>query len=185
MKKILALVLVLGMASMANAALTLQVQDGTGQWIPAVSSEIFLVPSDTITGTVVLGLHESEQLPGGFNAWIGIPEGQMQLGEWTGNNTIISPPAQADAYLYTYGSPYYGFSYWTLSNAVVSTEPQPGGLVATFEFHCKEIGDVDITFGYNGPTDPQHEVLTIHQIPEPMTMALLGLGGLALIRRRR
>jgi hypothetical protein len=27
--------------------------------------------------------------------------------------------------------------------------------------------------------------ITIHQIPEPFTMALMGLGGLVLIRRRR
>jgi hypothetical protein len=29
------------------------------------------------------------------------------------------------------------------------------------------------------------DTVTIHQTPEPMTIGLLGLGGLALLRRRR
>lgn len=185
MKKFLALMLVLGMASMANAALTIMASpDGQpGTFVEVISSEILLAPTETIW----LAVEETEALPGGYAAWLGIPEDQMAKGEWTGNNALFSPPAQGDATWYTYagGTPYYGFSYWTLTNTIAGVDLNTPGIAGAVEFHCLDLGPVDITYGYDGPLTPGHQILTIHQIPEPMTMALLGLGGLGLIRRRR
>jgi len=55
-------------------------------------------------------------------------------------------------------------------------------------FHCDE--DTDVTLNlYEQVNGAQVETLadsiTFNQTPEPMTMALLGLGGLGLLRRRR
>jgi hypothetical protein len=59
----------------------------------------------------------------------------------------------------------------------------PGKLIDLIDFHC-ELKDVDATIVMidkdANPVDDQ----VIHQIPEPMTMVLLGLGGLLLRRRR-
>lgn len=62
--------------------------------------------------------------------------------------------------------------------------------------HCDDIGDVFVdlrpstlnggTLDVTGsPYQGEWGGVIIHQIPEPMTVALLGLGGLALLRRRR
>jgi hypothetical protein len=72
-------------------------------------------------------------------------------------------------------------------------------------FHCEEETDVEIelvafadvtrlihdtegnVIGSETviPTGTIIDSITVHQVPEPMTMSLLGLGGLALLRRRR
>jgi hypothetical protein len=188
MKKLLALVLVLGMASMANAALTLSVsRDGGQTYEPGVSSDIYLLPSETIW----IGIGNDASPQGGWVAAPGIPAPGgvvSELGEWTGNVQIYSPPAIAGAsatWVKEYwGAVYYDLDYWSLINAEPTTTPSEPGVAFGLEFHCLAPGDVDIVVGA-GPLDNPEAILTIHQIPEPMTMALLGLGGLALIRRRR
>ena len=60
----------------------------------------------------------------------------------------------------------------------------PEGIVVDYiDFHCLGEGDVTLLLGTDigvGDWDTQ----VIHQVPEPMTIALLGLGGLFLRRRK-
>jgi hypothetical protein len=69
----------------------------------------------------------------------------------------------------------------------------PSGLVAYYLLHCDNTGLVTVTLT---PSDaPGMDIdlieptitgtITIHQVPEPMTLGLLGLGGLAMLRRRK
>jgi hypothetical protein len=55
-------------------------------------------------------------------------------------------------------------------------------------FLCTGLGDVQIKIGDWGTTPPvwsQYDyTITVHQIPEPMTLMLLGLGGIPMLRRR-
>jgi len=61
--------------------------------------------------------------------------------------------------------------------------------------HCEGEGDVTVlpllTYDHGGSLDFDFNEpvagagVTIHQIPEPFTMVLLGLGGLVTLRRRR
>jgi hypothetical protein len=170
MKKMLAIMLVLGMASIANAALTIQISpDGLpGTYAPAVSSEIVLQPTDTIW----IGINQDVDVQ--FDARIEI----VGPGSLTGNYVMDMNHLIPEAYGLPYASNLaYAFNSYP---AVRTFEP---GVGFGFEFHCDDIGPVDIilTELATGATD----ILTIHQIPEPMTMALLGLGGLGLLRRRR
>lgn len=79
----------------------------------------------------------------------------------------------------------WGFGYEIQANSATSV---PGGLQFEFLYHCcgPESEYVTITLweapNYTTPAD----TIVIHQyIPEPMTVALLGLGGLFLLRRRK
>jgi hypothetical protein len=173
MKKFLALVLILGMASMANAALTLQTHDDIEQqWVDAVSSEIWLQPSETIW----LGVHNDGQDASQNQISVGLFI--YGPGQWTGNTSVFEEYAGPGAYWYVVGATYaYAFAGPPITYTL------PPGVGLDLEFHCTDFGDViiDLVDLGGGPGDQ----LIIHQIPEPMTMALLGLGGLALIRRRR
>ncbi len=46
-------------------------------------------------------------------------------------------------------------------------------------------GSGPMAFGLEGLRNPTHQDLLIQQVPEPATMSLLALGGLAMIRRRK
>ena len=171
MKKLLVLMLVLGITSMATAGLTLTVNG-----LPAEDSTIVLNPSDVI----MIGLYND----GSVDKTIGYLTIDGGPGSWTGAYVINNPPASGNAstyaYLYPYPSALNGFVF-------LNADADPGhingiGILGEFEFHCDDIGDVLIS--YNDSATGLMDTLIIHQIPEPMTIGLLGLGGLFLRRRK-
>jgi hypothetical protein len=177
MKKLLALVLILGIASVTNAAMVGLVAPAPGE--PG-SIENPLVKSDTITIQIVsvggpllaLGADVTVEGPGSL-----VDAGYNVAGDPTFTR---APIVEGQRALLAVGD----------FNGVGSN---PGYLV----FHCDGEGLVLIGIGPNvavggsidgttfGPVEGYLPAITIHQVPEPMTMSLLGLGGLALIRRRR
>jgi hypothetical protein len=75
-----------------------------------------------------------------------------------------------------------------------TTHVPPGQAIYSFEFHVPDVpwstyitictsGSGEVT-DFDLGTTVQIDPLTIHVVPEPMTIALLGLGGLFLRRRR-
>lgn len=171
MKKLLALLLVLGMASMANAAISFSnspMGQDAASYVPAVSSEITLEePSQTIW----IGVNW-DGMPGGFDGFVNI----SGPGALTGG--LVNFYENMIGYAFPYGDG-IGVYNSTPSGTVGPLE----GVQFGFEFHCTDIGEVDVVVSdlAGGVLD----VLTIHQIPEPLTLSILGLGGLGLLRRRR
>jgi len=165
MKKLLVLLLIIGMASAANAAIMLSVDGDTTQ------EEIYLLENDTaeigvlVTDAVYYeaGLTFARVSEGGF-------ELSNEACPW--EPPVGIPPMPPDDFIYYAIAPPPD---WT---------PVPG-LWFTVDLTCISAG-VDV---FVDLIDPQVgaliDTLTIHQIPEPITLALLGLGGLLLLRRRR
>lgn len=68
-----------------------------------------------------------------------------------------------------------------------------GTIVDHILFHCDGLGEVTVQLTLHGDTEVDGNLITpedlggitIIQIPEPMTLSLLGLGGLFLVRRKR
>ena len=183
MKKLLVLMLVLSIASLASAGLVITV-DGA----PAEDSAITLMTSDTImVGIAVVGTDTPMNM---FNSYLAIAPGAPA--EWTGAQVMhYGPPSGTtgpvmipSSYAYNSGpvySPAYG-SVWVTYNSNFQLTSNGTGIHAEFEMHCTGEGDVLITL-YDlagGPGDS----IVIHQIPEPITMGLLGVGALFLRRRK-
>jgi hypothetical protein len=74
----------------------------------------------------------------------------------------------------------------------------PTGDMASWEFHVPDYkvesdyiiidpyaGSWNSVYAYPGEGADQFPYIVLHVIPEPMTIALLGMGGLFLLRRRR
>ena len=199
MKKLLVLVLVLGMSSLASAAYMQLSVDG----LPA-PDEITLDESDTVILDVTV-------LPGFASGTFAVAVDGLGSIDWS--SQVIDP--------YYRVIPSVVSLPWTLAWKFPSNQPpspqllvyeggniltdppyqsvvDPRTLIDELLFHCDGYVDVTITLMSRGlnvaPTEETKDyidngtvldTLIIHQIPEPMTMALLGLGGLALIRRRR
>lgn len=178
MKKLLVLLMVLGMASFANAAIVISVNGDTNV------EEITINASDTITVDVYnLG---SGSDPIDFLAYLDFyytSEGSYAL-----SNARLGPAAGdfPASFIGPYDNGYDGEEYeidqaWAVGSSEVT------GAIFLVDMHCELAGtDVivelwDARVGFDAPVD----LLTIHQVvPEPITIGLLGLGGLFLRRRK-
>jgi len=191
MKKLLILMLVLGVASAANATLLISVD---GQIDPPDTS-ITLLPSETVVldimgdgGPQPLDAFLVIQGPGeiaGYNMlYLGDLSIYMELEEFAAG-AGMTPEDLLDALDTVYGYPgATDLSFMTFADSPGGDYPTlDGKLVDDIIFHCTGEGDVTLTLTDSAFSEVFNSVV-IHNIPEPMTIALLGLGGLFLRRRR-
>jgi hypothetical protein len=73
---------------------------------------------------------------------------------------------------------------FTVNTGYTATDEAGGGTIWIIPFHCVGLGDVLVELVDDSSFAVIDSIL-IRQIPEPMTIALLGLGGIALLRRRK
>jgi len=167
MKKLLVLSLVLGIASLASAALTI------------VPESLVLYPSDIITIDIVADAQAAD-----LGAVIGVVvdgPGTISVGENTAN--LLNPGAIFDlpgdqAGLFGYGTAVFA----DLAKPEIGAMIPDGVVISGLTFHCEGEGDVIIQI-FN-PDSGLVDEITIAQMPEPATMALLGLGALVLRRKK-
>lgn len=178
MKKLLVVLTVLAMATVANAVTKISVN---GQ-LDVPDTQIVLMPSQEVvidihswtTALTILLMQGPATLTKGPN---------MYLWEQTG---VTLPSVAFDDYKALFTDMGYGNITAIADVDILDTSDpftQPAGRVVDgLILHCEDIGDVTLTL-----FDANLNVLdsqVIHQIPEPVTFALLGLGGLFLRRRK-
>jgi len=184
MKKLLIFMLVLGMASLANAALQISV----GGVKEPIDSEIIVAPSDYLVLDIWTDANISQ----------GVAEVYWALAADVAKATIVKGVALVIDPAITIENDARGEGMMPLPDAengvwgmlgLVTVPSIPAGTTIFDEilFHCEQLGDV--TVNLYGTHDwviftPLDSVV-IHQIPEPATIALLGLGGLFLRRRNK
>ena len=180
MKNLLIVFTVLTMASAANAALFLSV-DGVQD---PPDTAITLLPSET----AVIDIWGVDHAPGVF--YLGIKAGDM--GTLSIDNAVIVYAGNKTGIVFENDPDIAGFleidnPYVLVTLTDVTPEPLQldGLLVDLIDFHCTSgVPENDVSLllfdGDGNLMDSQ----VIHQIPEPITFALLGLGGLFLRRRK-
>jgi hypothetical protein len=163
MKKLLVLILVLGLCSVANATISLRVN----------GSEVGTSASVTVTD--VIGVYSTDSSVYLALVLTDTPANDLangaittNAGDW-GNITAYSLSGYGDGYYMT---------------ADYSGTPPSAGI----QFTMNVSGSIDDTFQiqlwHEDDWVNTADTLDITIIPEPMTIALLGLGGLFLRRRR-
>jgi len=212
MRKLLALALVLGLATMASATSAVGGLELSVNGWPALEEYELPFPS----GELILDIHLlPETLLGGFDLAVQVTGlgsldaanvvfENMPLTEvyvfgnwmsgpraWGGGDVAVIPPVETQFYRISTGNTDFNtLGEYTLMNNLL--------------FHCDGEGDVLVELIAFDSTYYTHDeagvVLTVdqlydagtvvdsiivHQIPEPMTLSLLAMGGLALLRRRR
>ena len=174
MKKVLIL-FILSMVVTANAGLVIMVKHpGDLLWGEYAESKFTIHPSDTIL-VGVFTVNFDPLTDQGSHA-MGLTNGLGSL-DTSSIVTYLDVTAMAVAEeALGLQNPYISME---IPSITVPTEF--GRLLTSVLFHCDGPGDV--TFAV---VDENGEILdtqVIHQIPEPMTLVLLGLGGLFLRRR--
>ena len=179
MRKLLTLMLVLAMASVASAGMFISVN---GVVDPEETSITLVAPS----GEAIIDIHGVDHAPGAF--YLGVKAGDP--GSLDATNAVIYYQGSSTGVYNESDSSIAGmlnidmpYVFMNLTDVAVPALQLDGLLVDDIVFHCDDIGDVLITL-YDGMTGEELDTQVIHQIPEPMTIALLGLGGLFLRRRK-
>ena len=168
MKKLLVLTLVLGMASLASAGLLISV-DGV---IDPPDTEINIVESQWVTIDIY---SDGETLGDGLFLTI---EGPAAYDLANATN-VVNDPALGG--ILDLGN---GMILIDLAKPQVPIPPIPQGTVVDLiALHCEGPGDVTLTLS-SATLGTVFDTQVIHQVPEPATMALLGLGALVLRRKK-
>jgi hypothetical protein len=186
MKKLLVFMLVLGIASMANAMILGISVNGDQD---PVDSEIFLAPSETLE----LDIFDTEGYAIGDDVYFVLVTDPAK-GAIAGGVVNLGAPENAPADSFVMDDA-VGNGFWPgpengVGGGIVyygtSGTYGPGTYIDGIEFHCVAEGDAIVALW----TSPDfvawtlEDSVVIHQIPEPMTVLLLGLGGLFLRRRK-
>ena len=190
MKKLLVLTLVLGIASLAPAALQISVN---GDPEP-VDSEIIIAPSEEL----ILDIHGNLAPGEGLN-WLYVvssAQGSIDVstaiaaGAASKINEQVGQAYFTDYFLYYAGltaSPVVHDPAFSAASGIWGDLGALGPvLLDGVIFHCEGLEDAIIQL-YSSPDQgvwTLEDTAIIHQIPEPATMALLGLGALVLRRKK-
>jgi hypothetical protein len=165
MKKLLVLMLVLGMASVANATV--------------LSWSVDAVTIESLSGTAVVQLVADDGIGFVSPKWVGYTPATTSLGSITtitalpaaGGNAAIQNPTQS------------GWDgWWTVMSMDTET---PFTVASGSQYSVTITGYATGTFGLASDSYGTNDTLEVTVLPEPMTVALLGLGGLFLLRRRK
>ena len=198
MKKILVLFLVLGMASMANAALSLEYQGSSGP------TDIGILTWD-ISGMEIIGTADTMPTESTFPP-AGDYSGSIGLLGAHANNTDLTPGRPGDGMPIReeiFGDPPETYDVrniglggitWDptyLSYGFTASDGPAPQLRALGEWYVFDVNlalGTEFTAEFWGDDNGWAESLgtmDLKVVPEPMTLTLLGLGGLGLLRRRR
>ena len=172
MKKVLLVafvILIMGVS--AHAGLIIVIQNDAGQWVEYADSTFTITPSTE----VVYGVINDGQTQIGTFA-LGLLSGPGSLRE---NINILSEGVTAALTDDVMKAARLGVQNQFVSMSVLNPTD---GLLFTNTFHCE--GEGDVTLAIVGEDGLVVDTQVIHQIPEPASLALLGLGGFLLRRRR-
>jgi len=185
MKKLLVVMLVLGLASMANAQmyLTINAEDNPTGTIEALVGDVLTIDIYGDGGTDPSQFFMDAGGEGQTDTW-DISQATI---DYTGSSTALSINDDVD-WLYK------PFIWFMLDDVPSGTTPKaplgptPKPLIDTIlltvglaDTYAEALTVIQLR---NGDTDPVFSSYSVHVTPEPITVALLGLGGLMLRRRK-
>lgn len=180
MKKLLIIAIVMLVASMANAGLLLSV-DGV---VDPPETSITIKPSDRLIIDIV---GDGTTDPGLFYMGLAVQgPGSLEIDNaailYAGSDAGVAWDSDEEiAGMLGLQFPFVDVSLNDVPPVGTAKPPLEGKLIDNIIFHCEAPGDVVILL-FSGDGEIL-DTQVIHQIPEPVTVALLGLGAL-LIRRK-